>query len=58
MEWRVPGGKVLPSWRKSDSCVMNRPSHHRRNKTGFGMICSQMSMDESCGLGSERYAER
>lgn len=33
-------------------------SHHRRNKTGFGMICSQMSMDESCGLGSERYAER
>jgi len=26
MEWRVPGGKVLPSWRKSDSCVMNRPS--------------------------------
>ena len=36
MEWRVPGGKVLPSWRKSDSCVMNR--HLITDETKLGSV--------------------
>ena len=36
MEWRVPGGKVLPSWRKSDSCVMNR--HLITDETKLGLV--------------------